>query len=116
MQRERLLNLINVIGNVPPGHWNMNFWVKTPNGLDNSGLLPQLKSLECGTTGCAFGWYCACNELPLIDCDFNIILTNAMEHFDITLEQTRDIFLPKYSEENTQAAVIARVHKLLEVE
>ncbi len=117
MNRERLKKLITVISNVPPGHWQMKIWVKAGNQYNRSELLPQLKNLECGTAGCAYGWYCACNEMQL-GFGYANTIKEAAKHFDITYQQAVSIFDHNSYDtafENIvrQSDVIARVNELL---
>ncbi len=115
MNRERLTNLITVLQNVPLEHWNMWQWISTPLEINKSNVLPKLKALECGTTGCAFGWYCACNELPLIDQNYEQTIRNARDHFGIRKDQAEYLFQPlQYVPPIKPHDVILRVRALLE--
>ncbi len=115
MNHERLKNLISVLENVPLEHWNMWSWVNSGWSSNNSKIFPKLRELACGTTGCAFGWYCACNDLDLIDNSFEGTLTRAMQHFEIYYGDALDLFDPRrYIGAVFPEDVILRVKTLLE--
>lgn len=150
MNIERLTKLAELLDTVPPDRFNMDYW-----GLAPHGDLEDLNIAECGTAACALGWACSIPEFRAAGLRLRKIGTSirydhfspeikirseaypALEvaheafhagakFFDITLEQSEWLFLPReyeppgYDQDEdppiiiTPADVAARIRALIE--